>query len=376
MGNTMDSSGTGTASARTKLSALMRATQIGSPADADGAWRALQARLRGREHRARRAWFAIPALALAATGVLVFLSTTHRTFDRSIEIGGAFESAETETALSLPDGIRVDLDRRSRVRLQTVTPAEIRVALGKGSARFDVEPRHPRRFVVDADDVEVKVVGTRFRVTRIEAGGDDAARIEVAVDRGIVEVRDRRHDAEPHRLHAGERFSMPAISIGESSAAAPPAQEPAAGATAARARPSRAEAMLAARPASSPSTTSARQLLERAQVEWRAGHMTEAAASYEQVLTQHASDPRAALAALELGRIQMDHLANPAAAIVSLEQALKLGPRASFREDALARLARGYARLGRTADCRRAREAYAREYASGIHAAAVSRLCD
>jgi len=373
MGSTMDSSGTGTARARTKLSALMRATRLAAPVDADGAWRALQTRMRGRQRRVRRAWFAIPGFALAAAGMFLLLSTTHRTLDRSMEVGGTFESAGTEVALSLPDGIQVELDRQSRVRLQTVTPEEIRVALGKGSARFDVEPRRPRRFVVDADDVEVKVVGTRFRVTRIEAGGDDVARIEVAIDRGIVEVRERRQDAEPHRLHAGERFSMPAIATGETSAAGPPAQEPAAGATVVRTRPTHVEAMHASRP---PSTTSARQLLEHAQVEWRAGHMAEAAASYEQVLAQHASDPRAALAALELGRIQMDHLANPAAAIVSLEQALKLGPRASFREDALARLARGYARLGRTADCRRARDAYAREYANGIHAAAVSRLCD
>ena len=104
--------------------------------------------------------------------------------------------------------------------------------------------------------------------------------------------------------------------------------------------------------------------------------LTAAAATYEEVLAHHASDPRAALAALELGRIQMDHLANPAAAIVSLEQALKLGPRAAFREDALARLARAYAQLGRRTDCRRARDTYAREYANGIHAAAVSRLCE
>jgi hypothetical protein len=104
--------------------------------------------------------------------------------------------------------------------------------------------------------------------------------------------------------------------------------------------------------------------------------MTAAAGLYEEVLARHATDPRAGLAALELGRIQMDHLANPGAAVVSLNRALKLAPRASFREDALARLAQAYARLGRDADCRRARDAYARAYAHGIHAATVSKLCE
>jgi len=374
MSSTMDSSGTGTTGARTRMSTLMRATRLGEPADADGAWRELQARMEGRHRRGHRAWFVIPTLALAAVALFVVLRpTAHRAPDRSIEVGGAVESAEAEVALALPDGIQVDLDRRSRVRLLTVTPEEIRVALGKGSARFDVEPRHPRRFVVDADDVEVKVIGTRFRVTRIEASGDDGTRIEVAVERGIVEVRDRQRDAETHRLRAGERFSMPAVSTREPPAMAPTPDEPARETAPVRARAPRTEA---ARPSKPAAQTSARDLLEQAQVAWRAGRMAEAAASYEQVLAQHATDPRAALAALELGRIQMDHLANPAAAAVSLERALKLGPRAAFREDALARLARAYARLGRTADCRRARDAYTREYASGIHAATVSKLCE
>jgi outer membrane protein assembly factor BamD (BamD/ComL family) len=164
---------------------------------------------------------------------------------------------------------------------------------------------------------------------------------------------------------------MPAVSADEVSPAATPAPEPT---LPARERVTHVEAPAAH--VSKSASRSARVLLEDAQVEWRAGRMTAAAALYEEVLAHHAGDPRAALAALELGRIQMDHLANPGAAVVSLNHALKLGPRASFREDALARLAQAYARLGRGAECRRARDAYAREYASGIHAATVSKLCE
>ena len=360
---------TGESGPKAKLSSLLRATKLGQPADADGAWRELHGRLsdRRRSHT-RRVWFAIPTFALAGVGLVALLWTGRHAPDSSIEVGEvgrAVESADGEVALALPDGIQVELDRRSRVRLQTVTPEEIRVALGKGSARFDVTPRHPRQFVVDADDVEVRVVGTRFRVTRIEAEGPEPARIEIAVERGIVEVGDRRHGGEPHRLRAGERFSMPALSAAaEDSAPAAPAVEPA--------LPVREPA-----PARKVSRhASARALLEDAQVEWRAGRMTAAAGLYEEVLARHATDPRAGLAALELGRIQMDHLANPGAAVVSLNRALKLAPRASFREDALARLAQAYARLGRDADCRRARDAYARAYAHGIHAATVSKLCE
>ncbi|HEY8925176.1 MAG TPA: tetratricopeptide repeat protein, partial [Polyangia bacterium] len=124
-----------------------------------------------------------------------------------------------------------------------------------------------------------------------------------------------------------------------------------------------------------PSAASARALLERAQMAWRAGRMNEAAADYAEVLDRHPADPRAALAAFELGRIQMDHLADLTAATASFERALHLAPRASFQEDTLARLAQANDRLGRQADCRRVRQRYMREYPSGLHVARVSDLC-
>jgi len=282
------------------------------------------------------------------------------------------------------------------VRLESVAPEEIRVALSKGSARFDVEPHRPRRVVIDADDVEVRVVGTRFRVTRIEAAAaDDEARIEVAVERGVVEVRDRQHAGEPRRLRAGERFSMPAISTGggagdervgdrpdgDDQGDAVSAGEPAATsvvrlASATRvSSPTEISGNVASARRAAPAAATARALLERAQVAWRAGRMNEAAADYAEVLDRHPADPRAALAAFELGRIQMDQLADLTAATASFERALHLAPRASFQEDTLARLARANAQLGRRAECRRARERYMREYPSGLHVARVSDLC-
>jgi ferric-dicitrate binding protein FerR (iron transport regulator) len=171
---------------KARLSAVARLMQVREPDDGDVAWRALQARmLDGRRARARRrVWLAIPTFTLAVAGALIVgISFRHGGADRAgeqgIEVGRPFESADAEVALALPDGIQVDLDRRSRVRLESVAPEEIRVALNKGSARFDVEPHRPRRVIVDADDVEVRVVGTRFRVTRIEgATAEDEARIE------------------------------------------------------------------------------------------------------------------------------------------------------------------------------------------------------
>lgn len=363
-----------------RLSAVVSATELGEQVDADHAWRALQARLGGapRSPMRRRLRFALPTFALAAASALVVAGWPRHVSSPSIEIGDVgrdIESTDAEVALALPDGIKVDLDRRSQVRLESVAPEEIRVALGKGSARFEVEPRHPRRFVVDADDVEVRVVGTRFRVTRTEGDSDgDGARVEIAVDRGIVEVRDHKGSGEPHRLRAGERFSLPALSEQES-AASPSAGDDADAASAPRARAHRLASAPAGGKLGPASAATPRALLERAQVAWRAGHMNEAAADYEEMLARHPTDARAGLAAFQLGRIQMDHLSDTAAASASFEQAMRLAPHASFREDTLARLAQANDRLGRAAECRRARDAYLHDYPNGIHVPNVSSLC-
>jgi len=391
--------GTDDVGGKARLSAVARAMRVKEPDDAEAAWRALQARMLDarRARTRRRLWLAIPTFTLAAAGALIVATSlrgqSERAAEQAIEVGRPFESADAEVALALPDGIQVDLDRRSRVRLESVAPEEIRVALSKGSARFDVEPHRPRRVVVNADDVEVRVVGTRFRVTRIEAAAaEDEARIEVAVERGVVEVRDRQHAGEPHRLRAGERFSMPAISTGaetggdraagdgDAASEGARAAEPIDGAPVARlasatrtSSPTEISGAIASRRATTAAT--ARALLERAQIAWRAGRMSEAAADYAEVLDRHPADPRAGLAAFELGRIQMDQLGDLTAATASFERALHLAPRASFQEDTLARLAQASDRLGRRADCRRARQRYLRDYPNGLHVARVSDLC-
>src|SRR6185369_2422160 len=191
-----------------------------------------------------------------------------------------------------------------------------------------------------------------------------------------------------------ERFSMPASSTGAEAGGETPggrgdsdgagtgeptdevAVAPAATLATAPGPAGRAEisGSIVGRRRAAPAAT-ARALLERAQIAWRAGRMNEAAADYAEVLDRHPADPRAALAAFELGRIQMDHLADLTGATASFERALHLGPRASFQEDTLARLAQASDRLGRGADCRRARQRYLREYPNGLHVTRVSELC-
>jgi TolA-binding protein len=90
------------------------------------------------------------------------------------------------TTLELADGSVATLDDGARVVPELVSDDRVELRQVSGSASYDVVPRPSRTFVVLVGDVRVEVLGTSFRVERLEAAGDDA--IRVAVTRGRVKV--------------------------------------------------------------------------------------------------------------------------------------------------------------------------------------------
>lgn len=82
---------------------------------------------------------------------------------------------------TLPDGSIVELKRGAMLTLE-FTPTLRRVRLSRGEALFQVTRDHRRPFVVSADGVEVRAVGTAF-VVQVNAG-----EVEVLVTEGRVAV--------------------------------------------------------------------------------------------------------------------------------------------------------------------------------------------
>jgi transmembrane sensor len=280
--------------------------------------------------------------------------------------GSALETndlAELETRAELSEGSEVALSPSSRIEVLASEGAEVRLALRRGRARFDVVRNPERSFRVIAetahgDAIEVRVVGTRFEVTR----GDE---VEVTVERGIVEVRVR--DAV-HRLTAGERWSSSELVI----EAEAPAPEPAA--------PTLEMEPEAEGPTpdlvhiARPREPDARTLFDQAREARQAGSVAEAARLYDTLLRSHDDDPRAGIAAFELARLRMDSLGDPRGAVRALDRALA-GEGGSYREDAMARRATLLARLNRASECRSARDAYLAQFPAGVHVRAVRELC-
>jgi transmembrane sensor len=114
-------------------------------------------------------------------------------------------------------------------------------------------------------------------------------------------------------------------------------------------------------------------LLALADVARLSGHPAEAVMPLERVLAEFPGDPQAPLAAYTLGRLHLDSLGRPHAAISALERALALGVPHGLREDVRARLVEAYARSGDSVGVERAAQAYAKEFPNGRYTSAVSR---
>ena len=339
----------------------------------DRLWGGVSARLGGT--RRSRGWvWATFALGVSAAAVVAVVRV-RGAHEGETHVASAWEGAQLETAadalsVTLVDGSSLKVEPRSRVEVGDRTPSALKLVLARGRIACDVTHREGRSFVVAAGGVEVRVVGTRFSVANEEA--EAGRRVEVRVERGVVEVRGAGPGAEVERVEAGHSWSQ--VTKTEALAAPEPETEPEAEAEpVAPAAPAGKPHAHAARPAAA----DARELFEQARGQWRAGRIEEAARTYQALLASHPRDPRAGLAAFELGRLRMDRLNDLTGAVQALEQAVALAPGAELREDALARLVSASAAAHDRARCTRARTRYLTDYPSGVHHRTVSAApCD
>jgi transmembrane sensor len=137
--------------------------------------------------RARRlAWWSAGALAAAASLALAFTvwrgaeSPAEKKVSADTDAKIAIEAAPVLRRL-LEDGSSIDLNHGAEVEVQ-FTVEERRVRLVRGEAHFTVAKNPLRPFVVQANGVSVRAVGTAFDV-RLEA-----AAVEVLVTEGRVSV--------------------------------------------------------------------------------------------------------------------------------------------------------------------------------------------
>jgi hypothetical protein len=332
---------------------------------------AIKARARPGSFAARRTWLPVAFTFAAMAAVLAIFVARRAPPGASLSDGTVLESPADRAlpAVALNDGSRVGLGAGSRMRLTSTRADAIRLELERGRVDVAATHREGRSFVVAAHGYEVQVVGTRF-VVEILAD----ARVDVRVDEGRVQVRSP--SGEVRAVSGGESWSAKSEPVVEDADAAPETldemddvDDDASAATTAGAPGRRGP-----RRSTTAASSAAKALLDDAQRATAEGRMKDAAQLFDALRHQHRRDPRAALAAFELGRIRLDSLGDPAGAEEALRDALRLAHVGPLREDAEARRVEALDKMGSPA-CARARDEYLTRHPSGVHRAAVSGRC-
>ncbi len=179
-----------------------------------GVWSQLDAeRPAGQPSPGPRRWWLVAAPLAAAAAIAVLLIAVRRTPTAFDEPSRVVTGAAPSSVLFGDSHIELDAATALVMRHEAEHPT---ITLERGAAWFTVAPRRSRpAFIVRAGDAMVRVVGTKFRVSRSEE------RIAVEVDHGLVDVNFRGREVE---IGGGQRWSSDAPSQIIATAAPPPAE--------------------------------------------------------------------------------------------------------------------------------------------------------
>ncbi|MBX3224621.1 MAG: FecR domain-containing protein [Labilithrix sp.] len=325
--------------------------------------------------RVRRATRALAAIAVLAAAIVLFVRG-FQPAPGALE-GTAVESVGGGETVTMPDGSRIVLEPGSRATLTSARPDLVRWTIERGGAELDVSHVPGRKFVVAANGWEASVLGTRFVVRAASATHG----VEVHVKRGRVAVG-RVGEVPTRVLEAGETWSERTAAIPDAFDATAPVEsarsaESRASYEAAEAPPERSAAPPAptGAPRPAPERAGPSDLLARAEAARAANRPREAAAAFEALRSHYPRDPRAGLAAFELGRLRLDALGDPRGAAAAFADAIRLAPNAPYREDAEARLVEAYDAAGERARCEEAKATFLERHRSSVHRAIVGARC-
>jgi transmembrane sensor len=316
-----------------------------------------------------RSWpgwrFTALAGAVAAATAVVMLLLRTRSAAPALA-GVVVESGSSET-VTLADGTSATLRTGARLRYDRVQPDRVETTVERGEVAFDVHHTPGRTFVVHAGGVDLVDRGTRF-VVDVASGS-----VHVSVESGQVDVTRTTGQEATIVLRGGESWTS-----------APPVS-----ASSTAAQVSASSAIVEAPPivgteiggassqpaASAPIRVGPHELLQQAKEARLSGRPRDAALAFDTLRRRYPDDPRAGLAAFELGRLRLDSLGDPAGAAEALADSIALAPGATFREDAEARLVEAFDRMHDVGRCSSARQAYLARYSRGLHAKSVATRC-
>jgi len=168
--------------------------------DENKAWENFQHRVGQQQRRSSNNWWKVAAsiVLVAAAGMLGYMVFTNKE-QPVVPVTIAFATQNEVKADTLPDGSVATLNKNSAISYSSVFEGKTRQVRLKGEAFFAVTPDKTKPFIIDVNDVTVRVVGTSFNVKSTDST------TEVIVETGIVQVTKNGQMVE---LKAGERIAV------------------------------------------------------------------------------------------------------------------------------------------------------------------------
>ncbi len=108
--------------------------------------------------------------------------------------------AEQGKEIILPDGSKVVLNTNSKVSYPKIFTSNERKVKLEGEAYFDVTKNTEKPFIIEAEDAEVRVLGTSFNVNATIPG----SKIEVFVETGLVQLSRKNRQDEKILINPGD----------------------------------------------------------------------------------------------------------------------------------------------------------------------------
>jgi len=275
---------------------------------------------------------------------------------------------ESPAEIALHDDAVISPEKGADIDVVQSTDERLEVRVVRGKSRFRVPRGAKRRLKVVAGKVAIEVYAAEFSVAHYEDATD------VWAHQGEVVVL---WNDEPETIEAGEhrRFEI----ADEETVMPPELIERDRGEHRKDwreyARDDRFDAAYEALRRAGEGATKGKvsDLLLAADVFRMSGHPREAVSPLNRVVDDHASDPRAPLAAFTLGRVLLDDLGQPGAAARAFRRARELNASGALAEDALAREVEAWSKAGQENKARQRAKDYLRTYPNGHRAHAVKR---
>ena len=146
-------------------------------------------------------WWRIAASIFIVAGAAWFTTTILEKDSADPEILNIASISEVKRD-TLPDGSVAVLNKHSELSYPARFKGKTRKVKLRGEAFFNVKPNREKPFIIDVNDVQVKVVGTSFNIRSVNG------LTEVIVETGIVQVTKGNGVIE---LKAGERISLETV---------------------------------------------------------------------------------------------------------------------------------------------------------------------